>query len=203
MLSGDVGRAWDVARAGLDRAGGAWEQGGLWFWARQAGADLAAPASMPEPYELLRGGDWWASAAWWEARGCRYEHAMTLSLSGDEGALRDAIRLLDELDARAAAALVRRRLRALGVAAIPRGPRAFARSNAAGLTEREHEVLALIAEGLDNPAIARRLFLSPKTVERQVSAVLRKLDVEDRTAAVAEARRIGALNEEEGTAPAN
>jgi len=119
---------------------------------------------------------------------------MTLSLSGDGDALRKAVRLLGELDARAAAALVRRRLRALGMGSIPRGPREFARSNVAGLTEREHEVLSLIAEGLGNAAIARRLFLSPKTVERHVSAILRKLDMEDRTAAVAAARRMGALD---------
>lgn len=203
VLCGEADRARDIARAGLHRAGGAWEQGGLWFWARQAGADPGAPASLREPYALLRAGNWQTSAMWWQARGCRYEHAMTLSLSGDGDALRDAVRLLDELDARAAAALVRRRLRAMGMGSIPRGRRRFARSNAAGLTEREHEVLSLVADGLSNAGIARRLFLSPKTVERHVSAVLRKLGVEDRTAAVAAARRMGALDQDEGATPAS
>jgi DNA-binding CsgD family transcriptional regulator len=201
VLRGETGRARDVAGAGLDRAGGAWARGGLWFWAWQAGAARAAPTALPEPYALLHRGEWRASAAWWEARGCRYEHAMTLSLSGDGDALRESVRLLDELGARAAAALVRRRLRELGVGSIPRGPRGFTRSNVAGLTEREHEVLSLISEGLGNPAIARRLFLSRKTVERHVSAVLRKLDVEGRTAAVAAARRMGALDQDAGRAP--
>ena len=118
---------------------------------------------------------------------------MTLSLSGDGGALRDAIRLLDQLDARGAAPLVRRRLRALGMGAVPRGPSAYSRANPAGLTEREVEVLTLVAGGLGNAAIARRLFLSAKTVEHHVSSVLRKLDVADRAAAVAAARRIGVL----------
>jgi DNA-binding NarL/FixJ family response regulator len=118
---------------------------------------------------------------------------MTLSLSADAGALRDAIRLLDQLNARAAAALVRRRLRALGAGSVPRGPNAFTRSNAAGLTEREVEVLSLIAAGLGNASIAQRLYLSAKTIEHHVSSVLRKLDVEDRTAAVAAARRMGVL----------
>ncbi len=201
VLRGEAGRARDIVTAGLAQASGAWERAGLWFWARQAGADPAVPASLPEPYALLRAGDWRASAAWWQSRGCRYEHAMTLSLSGDGDALRDAVRLLDELDARAAAALVRRRLRALGFGAVPRGPRGFTRSNAAGLTEREHEVLSLVAEGLGNSAIARRLYLSPKTVERHVSAVLRKLDAVDRRAAVAAARSMGTLDQGEGAAP--
>jgi DNA-binding CsgD family transcriptional regulator len=201
VLSGEVDRARDMASAALGQATGAWERGGLWFWARQAGADPAVPASLPEPHALLQGHDWGASAAWWQARGCRYERAMTLSLSGDGDALREAVRLLDELDARAAAALVRRRLRVLGMGSIPRGPRESTRSNAAGLTEREHEVLSLVAEGLGNAAIARRLFLSPKTVERHVSAVLRKLDVEDRTAAVAAARRRGAIDQDAESVP--
>ena len=201
VLRGETGRARDIAGVALDRAGGAWEQGGLWFWARQAGDGPAAPTGLPEPYALLQRGEWRTSAAWWRGRGCPYEQAMTLSLSGDGDAVREAVRLLDQLDARAAAALVRRRLRLLGTGPIPRGPRGSTRSNAAGLTEREHEVLLLIAGGLGNAAIARRLFLSRKTVERHVSAVLRKLDVEDRSAAVAAARRMGALDQDAGAAP--
>ena len=193
LLRGDVAQARDLAGAGLDGAGGRWEQGGLWFWARQAGLDPREPARLPEPFALLRDGDWRASAAWWESRGCPYERAMTLSLSADAGALREAIGVLDQLDARAAAALVRRRVRALGMGSLPRGRSAFARSNAAGVTEREVEVLSLLAAGLGNAAIARRLHLSSKTVEHHVTSVLRKLDAEDRTGAVAAARRIGLI----------
>ncbi len=193
LLRGDLARARDLAVAGLERAEGEWAEGALWFWARQAGSGASGPASLPEPFALLRDGDWRASARWWEARGCPYEHAMTLSLSADAGALRGAIRLLDQLGARGAAPLVRRRLRALGMGSVPRGPSAFARSNAAGLTEREVEVLSLVADGLGNAAIARRLYLSAKTIEHHVSSVLRKLDADDRTAAVAAARRMGVL----------
>jgi DNA-binding NarL/FixJ family response regulator len=60
-----------------------------------------------------------------------------------------------------------------------------------GLTERELEVLALVAQGLSNPAIATRLHLTDKTVRNYVSAVLAKLDVRDRAAAVALARDHG------------
>jgi len=62
---------------------------------------------------------------------------------------------------------------------------------ALGLTPREGEVLRLVADGLSNQAIARRLFLSPKTVRNQVSLVLAKLGVSDRAAAAERARAAG------------
>jgi DNA-binding NarL/FixJ family response regulator len=57
------------------------------------------------------------------------------------------------------------------------------------LTARERDVLELIARGLPNKAIARRLSLSEKTVKAHVSAILRKLDVTDRTQAALRAVR--------------
>ncbi len=58
------------------------------------------------------------------------------------------------------------------------------RSPEGALTEREKEVLSLMSEGLSNKQIAATLFLSPKTVEKIVSRVYRKLNVRSRTAAV-------------------
>ena len=59
------------------------------------------------------------------------------------------------------------------------------------LTEREREVLELMARGLDNRRIARELFLSDKTVRNHVSNVLAKLDAEDRGEAISRARNAG------------
>jgi NarL family two-component system response regulator LiaR len=59
------------------------------------------------------------------------------------------------------------------------------------LTPREHEVLELMAEGLSNPAIAQRLYVSRSTVKFHVSSILMKLGVEGRTEAVALALRNG------------
>ncbi|GAB2829703.1 response regulator transcription factor [Actinocorallia aurea] len=59
------------------------------------------------------------------------------------------------------------------------------------LTAREREVLELIAAGLANPQIAERLFLSPKTVRNNVSAVFAKLQVADRAQAIVRARQAG------------
>ena len=59
------------------------------------------------------------------------------------------------------------------------------------LTEREREILDLVARGLTNPAMAARLVLSEKTVGNHVSNVFTKLHVADRSAAVARARDAG------------
>ena len=59
------------------------------------------------------------------------------------------------------------------------------------LTDREREVLGLIAEGLPNPEITRRLVLSPKTVRNHVSNILAKLQVRDRSEAIVRAREAG------------
>jgi len=62
-----------------------------------------------------------------------------------------------------------------------------------GLTPREIEVLRLISDGLNNQAIAERLFISEHTVHRHVANTLTKLNVSSRSAAVAQAGRLGLL----------
>ena len=59
------------------------------------------------------------------------------------------------------------------------------------LSEREHEILSLIAEGYTNPAIASRLYLSPKTVRNYVSGIFTKLQVSDRSRAIVRACEAG------------
>jgi DNA-binding NarL/FixJ family response regulator len=59
------------------------------------------------------------------------------------------------------------------------------------LTEREREVLMLVAQGLGNQEIADRLFLSLKTVRNHLSGIYSKLQVADRTQAALRAREAG------------
>lgn len=59
------------------------------------------------------------------------------------------------------------------------------------LTNREFDILQLLAEGLDNASIARRLFLSPKTVRNHVSNVFSKIEAPDRPGAIVLAHRHG------------
>ena len=62
-----------------------------------------------------------------------------------------------------------------------------------GLTDREREVLRLLAAGRSNPEIARELFISPKTASVHVSNILAKLGVGGRVEAAAVAHRLGIL----------
>lgn len=68
------------------------------------------------------------------------------------------------------------------------GPAATAFPN---LTDREREVLALLAQGLDNQAIANRLVISVKTVRNHLSNIYNKLQVADRVQAIIRAREAG------------
>jgi LuxR family maltose regulon positive regulatory protein len=63
------------------------------------------------------------------------------------------------------------------------------------LTTREREVLALISEGFSNREIAVRLFIEVGTVKGYVHSILRKLEVENRTKAVARARQLRLVSE--------
>jgi DNA-binding CsgD family transcriptional regulator len=109
-----------------------------------------------------------------------------VSLRGEAGVGKLALvgRFVETLGARPEAAQGTRRLRELGVRQIPRGPRPATKSHPAGLTSREAEPLALVAEGRSNAEIATSLFFSPKTVEHHVSAVRAKLGVDSRDSAV-------------------
>lgn len=78
-----------------------------------------------------------------------------------------------------------------GVTAIPRGPKPTTRVNPAGLTDRQVEILRLVAAGRTNAEIAARLVVSVRTVDHHVSAVLQKLGVTGRRDAAAAAAAIG------------
>jgi DNA-binding CsgD family transcriptional regulator len=167
-----------------------WELGELSMWRARAG--LASPAGVAAPpFAAELAGDPVRAARLWDELGCRYEASLARVQSDDEGQLRTALDELQRLGALPSARLVSRRLRELGARDIPRGARRATARNAAELTPREMEVLALLAEGLRNVEIAERLVVSSRTIDHHVSAILSKLGAHTRGEAAAAARRLG------------
>jgi DNA-binding CsgD family transcriptional regulator len=171
-----------------------WWIGELAYWRWKAGI-RERTAGAAGPYALQIAGDWREAATAWERLGCPYEAALALSEAGADDALRRALDECHRLGARPLATLVSRRLRERGLRDVPRGPRRAARESPAGLTARQTEVLRLVAAGLRNAEIAERIFVSRRTVDHHVSAILRKLEARTRGEAIAQATRLELLQD--------
>jgi DNA-binding CsgD family transcriptional regulator/tetratricopeptide (TPR) repeat protein len=166
-----------------------WMTGQLAVWLFRAGALTSPPERLGPPHALELSGDWRGAARAWRALGCNYEYAVVLAWHGAECEQLEALKVMEQLGATAAAGTLRRQMRAQGMRRIPRGSRTSTRCDPHGLTRREVEVLGLLSEGLRNSVIASRLFVSTKTVDHHVSAILTKLGVPSRAEAVAMARK--------------
>ncbi|MHC1558779.1 ATP-binding protein [Actinomycetospora sp. C-140] len=159
-------------------------------WLRRVGGPVVPVAGAPEELAAGLDGDTSTAAAAWERVGAPYERALELAESGEAEPLLRALDVLHDLGATPAAALVRRRLAERGVRP-PRGPQEATRTNPAGLTNRQLDILRLLAGGRTNTEIAEELVLSVRTVDHHVSAVLAKLGVGSRRDAAAAAGRLG------------
>ncbi|HKC19019.1 MAG TPA: LuxR C-terminal-related transcriptional regulator, partial [Candidatus Dormibacteraeota bacterium] len=168
-----------------------WFMGEMTCWRMRAGIKDEVHPKLPERYAAELRGDFAQAAKLWSGLGCEYDGAMALAASDDDDLLKQALVKLQRLGTRAAAAVVAGKLRARGATGISRGPRSTTQSNPAMLTDRELEILELVTQGMRNGDIAKRLFLAPKTVDHHVSAILRKLAVDNRAQAGREASRLG------------
>ena len=99
-----------------------------------------------------------------------------------------AVRVVAAGDSLLAPAVTTRLVREFAARPVSGRPRPGALD---GLTEREREVLMLVAQGLSNPEIAGRLVVSPLTVKTHVSRILTKLGLRDRTQLVVAAYESG------------
>ena len=163
--------------------------GQLLSWLTRLGQPRPAPAGVPHERALEIDGKWSEAAQEWQALERPYDQALALIEVGTADALTEAFAILDRLGARPAAALAASGLRSLGER-VPRGPRPTTRTNPAGLTAREVEVLRLIAADRTNAEIAADLYISDKTVEHHVSRILAKLEVPSRRDAARAAREL-------------
>jgi DNA-binding CsgD family transcriptional regulator len=182
----EVQTAYELSRDQRDP----WGKGMLAIWLWRAGSLPQIPTDIAQPYALEMAQDWQGAARAWHELGCPYERANMLAWYGGEAEQREALTVFEQLGATPAAQALRKQMRAQGVHGIPRGSRTSTRLDPHGLTRREAEILNLLSEGLRNAAIAKRLFLSTKTVDHHVSAILTKLGVPSRAEAVAMARKL-------------
>lgn len=194
-LNGGLAEMEPVLADGYRRAldtDSAWARGELGFWMWRAGLIDHPPDNAAVPFASQIMGDWESSAGAWREIGCPYEVALALA-DGSEEAKLEALAIFDSLGARPMADRLRALLRDEGATSIPRGPTKTTSSNPGGLTERQLEVMQLIADGLTNNEIADKLFVSKRTVEHHVSAIYGKLGVGTRAMAINAAAKIGAV----------
>jgi DNA-binding NarL/FixJ family response regulator len=139
-----------------------------------------------EPFSSQLAGEGARAAMLWDRLDYRYEAALALLDTKEEDNLRESLSRLVDLGADAAARLVRRTMRDLGMRSIPTGARLTTRAHPRGLTTREQEILQLLSKGQSNEEISAELFISVRTVEHHVTAILGKLGVSTRQGAAKE-----------------
>jgi DNA-binding CsgD family transcriptional regulator len=199
LLTGDPQRAraeLNAVREAVFARANPWGRGRCAWLLWQAGERDLPLDGLADPYARQIAGDWTGAATAWRTLGDPYAEARAQASGDDPALIRQAAVTFDRLGAYPAHRQAIQRLRALGERDLPvvrRGPIATTRSNPAGLTQRELEVLVLVAEGLRNPEIAERLYLSPKTVSHHLSTILAKLNAETRTEAAQIAAKMGIL----------
>ncbi len=179
-------------------------------YATVAAAEAAAAGGHPDPELWAGAADQWAAIQRpYRMARCRWREADARLDTGDragaQSALSEAYDTARDVGAEwltsALETLARRaRLRLPNAGASPTAPAAPPEPDGPaaelGLTPREREVLALVAQGATNREIGERLYMAEKTASVHVSRILAKLDVRSRTEAAAVAHRLGLAGEE-------
>jgi DNA-binding CsgD family transcriptional regulator/tetratricopeptide (TPR) repeat protein len=195
-LEGKLSEAAHEAERASDVVTGceAWTRGAVAVWLTRTGSARSPSGDVAEPHELELDGRRTQAAQIWTELGCPYDAAMALTGAWDAETLNQAFKTFDSLGVFPAARMIREKLRLIGAPSLPARPQAATRAHPVGLTQREHEVLALISAALTNDEIAVRLAISSKTVENHVTAVLKKMGARNRTAAAQRAAQLGLIN---------
>ena len=161
----------------------AWQGGALRRWAQLAGGRSGTDIIAATPYELEISGDWREAAQEWMLRNCPYDAAVA-QLGGDIDAVEAALGTFRRLGARTAVRRAEQRLVQLR-SRDPDRRRKDTSADPHGLTRRQRDVLELLATGYSDAEIATALYISTKTANTHVCAIMAKLGVHNRTQAAA------------------
>ncbi|MEY2581663.1 MAG: hypothetical protein QOE09_1512 [Ilumatobacteraceae bacterium] len=194
-LDGDLDPHVDLLEDVLElalQAGHGLAIGEVALWLHRADRVAVVPAEAAQPFAAWIAGEHMRATTEFRRMGCPYEASSVLAETGETPSLRVALATFQRLGAAPMAARASAQLRKAGV----RVPSKANGSNGAvrhpsGLTDREIEVLKLVAGGYTNPQIAGSLYISRKTAEHHVSNILMKLGVTTRSEAAAAAIRLG------------
>ena len=181
-LRGQTDKARGIVTQGLTHAGKAddpWLTGQLVVWGNRLGLSLQAGSPVAAIYQLEIDGHLLEASCQWAALGAPFEQAVCLMRCGGAH-LQKAADLFAQQGAHLALDLTRAQARTQGVRGIKRGPYAAARDNGSGLTARELQIYKLVASGMSNVDISKRLNRSVRTIEHHASQVLAKLGVKSR-----------------------
>lgn len=177
----------------LKQMGNLYDTNEFSFWLLKARNESIPLLELYTGYQVDTRHNALQAAELWQQIGCPYQQALSLFAAGEKEQ-RQALTIVYEMGAGTVCQKLKMEMRAAGVKSLPRGIRATTMSNIASLTQREVDVLKLLKEGMKNKEIATRLFISAKTVDHHISAVLLKLDVNSRLKAVQEAIRLRIIN---------
>jgi len=174
----------------MDKMGNIYENSRFAYWLFKARGERITLKESFDGYITGNKKEMLSKAATiWKKAGCPYEEALALFEGTDEDK-RTAMTIVQRLGANTVCEKMKMEMRTSGIKSIPRGIRKSTQSNPALLTSRELDVLQLLKEGMQNKEIAGKLFISAKTVDHHISAILFKLDVNSRNKAVQEALRM-------------
>ena len=169
-----------------------WAAGDLRAWLARLGRGPGGNLEgLPDPYVQELEGRHAEAARLWHEMGAPYDAAQASVHAPDDTTAAAGLASLDSLDVPASAARARAMLMERGIRALPSRPRAGTVANPSGLTNRQLDVARLVARGLTNGELARELFISPKTADHHVSAVLAKLGLASRREVVRAASSLG------------
>ena len=171
--------------------GASWAVGELAVWFQRLDLLEETPSDIAEPHRLTLEGRHEDAARWWHDAGDPFQEALSWGDSADPEHQVHGVTLLETLGATGTADRRRMQLRTDGVDNVPSRPRASTRANPFGLTNRQLEVARLLARSMTNAEIATRLYISPKTADHHVSAVLMRMGLPNRRAVIVQAEELG------------